>query len=64
MAGGSSVAFFGRPMSPELFRQAHQFGRFVPTVHPQIRHQPAAAPQPQTPAPRPQHQDNHDRHHP
>ncbi|HEY1856103.1 DUF6600 domain-containing protein [Acidocella sp.] len=46
MARGSSVAYFGRPMTPALFGHAHALGGFNQALHPQITHQPAAAPHP------------------
>ena len=46
MARGSSVAYFGRPMTPEMFGHAHPLGGFNQALHPEITHQPAAAPHP------------------
>jgi hypothetical protein len=46
MAHGASVAYSGRPVTPEMFGHVHPLGSFPPTLHPDIRHQPAAAPQP------------------
>ena len=46
MARGASAEYSGHPVPPEMFGRVRPLDSFPPTLHPDIRHQPAAAPQP------------------